>query len=513
MSEEKRTAEQVSEEQVMELQIEGLTEEEVKEIQKIFQRFVNKYKENLERETREWLYEQLKEELPEKKEEELQKIAEEIVQSIEEYDKNLEDVNQSCKKGISKESWLAEKLQDGAKGMAVNQFGEYLREVDQNLAMSNMQMARTVLRADGEVSQCINLDGFIAEQYHVNNFNAKAVLEQSPYRARVCVPENGQYGKNSVDVMIDNIQTGEKGVARYQMKYGADSKATIGMLKDGDYANQRLVVPKEQVEEVQKSFPGKTVTDHIGGTDNITTASDGLTKEQVKKFQKEVQVDGVTPKVDWNSYQTKELAVNIGKQAGQAGVQAAFLGAGIHLVGKALSGEKVEADEVVKTALVTGADTGVKAAAGGALKVASERSMISLLPPGTPAGTIAQIACVGIENVKILWKVAKGELTMSEAMEHMGRTSVSMYAGLSAGAVGAGVGAAALSWIPVVGPVVGGIVGGIAGYTAGSKFGEKIFEAGKKVVKTGVKIIKNLVEGAKNVLSTVADTIFSWLPF
>ena len=58
MSEEKRTAEQVSEEQVMELQIEGLTEEEVKEIQKIFQRFVNKYKENPERETREWLYEQ-----------------------------------------------------------------------------------------------------------------------------------------------------------------------------------------------------------------------------------------------------------------------------------------------------------------------------------------------------------------------------------------------------------------------------------------------------------------------
>ena len=78
MSEEKRTAEQVSDEQVMELKIEGLTEEEVKEIQKIFQRFVNKYKENPERETREWLYEQLKEELPEKKEEELQKIAEEI---------------------------------------------------------------------------------------------------------------------------------------------------------------------------------------------------------------------------------------------------------------------------------------------------------------------------------------------------------------------------------------------------------------------------------------------------
>lgn len=313
--------------------------------------------------------------------------------------------------------------------------------------------------------------------------------------------------------MIDNIQTGQKGVARYQMKYGADSKATIGMLKDGDYANQRLVVPKEQVEEVQKSFPDKTVTDHIGGTDKIAVQSEGLSKEQIKSFQQDAQSNRMIPKTDWNVYQTKELALNIGKQAGQAGIQAALIGTGIHLVEKAVNGEPVEADEVVKTAITTGADTGVKAAAGGALKVASEKGVISLLPPGTPAGTLAKIACVGVENVKILWKVVKGDLTMSEAMEHMGRTSVSMYAGLSAGAVGAGIGAAALSWIPIVGPIAGGVVGGLVGYTAGSKVGEKIFEGAKKVVKTGVKIVKSVVEGVKNVVSAVADTLFSWLPF
>lgn len=495
------------------LQVEGLTEKEIREVQKIFHRFVKKYEENPEADTKEWLFEQLKEELPEKKEEELESIAEEIVTAIEEYQKDLDDLNQSCRKGITKESWLAEKLQDGAKGVAVNEFGEYLREIDRNMTQANMQMARTILRADGEVSQCINLDGFIAEQYHVNNFNAKAVLEKSPYRARVCVPENGQYGKNSVDVMIDNIQTGQKGVARYQMKYGADSKATIGMLKDGDYANQRLVVPKEQVEEVQKSFPDKTVTDHIGGTDKIAVQSEGLSKEQIKSFQQDAQSNRMIPKTDWNVYQTKELALNIGKQAGQAGIQAALIGTGIHLVEKAVNGEPVEADEVVKTAITTGADTGVKAAAGGALKVASEKGVISLLPPGTPAGTLAKIACVGVENVKILWKVVKGDLTMSEAMEHMGRTSVSMYAGLSAGAVGAGIGAAALSWIPIVGPIAGGVVGGLVGYTAGSKVGEKIFEGAKKVVKTGVKIVKSVVEGVKNVVSAVADTLFSWLPF
>lgn len=512
MKEENRTTEVAAEEKVMDLQIEGLTEEEIKNVQEIFQRFIKKYEEDTDRETGEWLYEQLKEELPEKEEEELQAIADEIIQAIEAYDKDLEDLNASCKKGITKESWFAEKLQDGAKGVAVDQFGEYLREVDKNFAMSNMQMARTVLRADGGINESMNLDGFIAEQYHVNSFNAKAVLEQSPYRARVCVPD-GQYAKNSVDVMIDNIVTGQKGVARYQLKYGSDSQTTINMLKNGNYPNQRLVVPSEQVEEVQRQFPGKTVTDYIGGTEDIPVSSDGLTKEQVKKIQKEVQADGVIPKQDWNSYQTKDLALNIGKQAGQAGIQAAFLGAGIHLVRKAVSGEPIDADETIETALTTGADTGIKAAAGGALKVASEKHLISLLPPGTPAGTIAKIACVGVENVKILWKVAKGELTMSEAMEHMGRTSVSMYAGLSAGAIGAGIGAAALSWVPIVGPIIGGVAGGMVGYAAGSKFGEKVFNGAKKVAGTAVKVVKRAVEGIKSVASKVWDTVTSWIPW
>ena len=111
------------------LQVEGLAEQEVKEVQKIFQRFLKKYKENPDKETSKWLFEQLKEELPEKEEAELHKIADEIVEAINDYQNDLDDLNKSCRKGITKASWLAEKLQDGAKGVAVNEFGEYLRKL------------------------------------------------------------------------------------------------------------------------------------------------------------------------------------------------------------------------------------------------------------------------------------------------------------------------------------------------------------------------------------------------
>lgn len=60
-----------------------------------------------------------------------------------------------------------------------------------------------------------------------------------------------------------------------------------------------------------------------------------------------------------------------------------------------------------------------------------------------------------------------------------------MVAGMSCAGVGTGIGAPALSFIPVVGPIAGGLIGGIAGYAAGSKVGEKIFEGAKKIAHKG----------------------------
>lgn len=503
----------MNEENIMEIQVDGLSEQEAREIQKTFQRFVEKYKENPKTDTVEWLDEQIRAELPQEDREKVRQMAEQIAGSVAEYDRDLKDLNECCRTGMTKEAWLAEKIQDGAKGVAVNQFGDYLHEIDRNLEQCSQQMMRTVLRTDGGVSQNINLDGFIAEQYHVNNFNAKAVLENSPYRARVCVPD-GQYAANSVDVVIDNIKTQQRGVERYQFKFGKDAKSTIRYIESGDYHNQRLVVPEEQVQEVSGAFPGKTVADHIGGTEKVSVRSDALTKEQVKEMQRGAQEYRDIPKTDWNSYHTRELALNIGKQAGQAGIQAAFIGMGLNLAQKAVKGEKIEPDEVIGTALKTGRDSCVKAAAGGALKVVSEKGVLSVLPPGTPAGTIAKIACVGVENAKTLWKVAKGDLTMSEGMEQMGRTSVSMYAGLGTAAAGAKIGAAVGSAIPIpfAGTVVGGVVGGMVGYAAGSKFGETVFEGTKKIVRKGGEFVKKIGEmGTKgwNKLKNGIRNIFS----
>ena len=154
------------------IQIEGLTEKEVKELSDIIKRFVNSYMEKDKSMTDdEWLYEKLKEELPDKGDNEIKKIADEIMTSVLEFDTNLNDINKACNSGVSKEEWFIDKVSDASKGISMIDYGNYLNNIDNTISTANAQMMRTITTNSGEISKCINLDGFIAEQHAVNTFN------------------------------------------------------------------------------------------------------------------------------------------------------------------------------------------------------------------------------------------------------------------------------------------------------------------------------------------------------
>lgn len=488
------------------LEIEGLSETEAKEFQTILKKFMKSYfSKEKDISDKEWLKIQLQEELPQLTSEDVGKLSAEAIDSIAEFDENLGSINKACDSGTNKEDWFANKVAEASTGVSVINYGNYLQSIDTAITNGNAQMIRTVTTNAGNISGCYNLDGFIGEQHHVNTFNMQATLENSPFRAEVCVPEAGKtYGLNSFDTVIKDISNG--GIMhQYQFKFGTDAKATIALLKDGNYNNQRLVVPAEQVAEVQKAFPGKSVEAFIGGTDIVAVKSQGITKQQAKELQLEIQQKNSIPTNDWNTYKTLDLAKHIGKNASLAGMQAAVITTGFNLAAKVLSGEKIDADETIELALTTGADAGVKAATAGALKVGAEKGVISVLPKGTPISVIANIACLGIENIKILGKVANGELTMTQALDKMGRTSTSMVYGMGWGATGGVLGATALSWIPVVGPVVGGLIGGMVGYMAGSKVGDSIYSGLSKVGSVAKSAAKSAWNGVKSVGRSIGN--------
>ena len=119
---------------------------------------------------------------------------------------------------------------------------------------------------------------------------------------------------------------------------------------------------------------------------------------------------------------------------------------------------------------------------------------------------IANFACVAIENVKVLWKVAKGELSLTQGIDQMGRTTVAMISGFMGAAVGMGI-AAAISVVGVPLAVVTGFVGGMIGYSCGEKIGDMVYTAAKKVESVAKEMVKKFINAAKTVVDTVKAAV------
>ena len=269
--------------------------------------------------------------------------------------------------------------------------------------------------------------------------------------------------------------------------------------ENGDYRGQQKLVPDGQEQDISKK-----VTTVIEAPDGTTSTP--LSKERAKELQEEAQ-SGKWNDLNWNEYKTKDVAIGIGKQTGQAALMGAAIGVGFDVAQKVWNGEEIKGEELVETAILSGADFGVKAAAAGALKVGVEKGIVKAIPKGTPAGTCANIAHVAIENAKIIGKMATGELTIKEGFEKMEQTTVATVAGIAASTKGVAIGAAVGSVLGPVGSVVGGFIGGTVGYMAGSKVGETVVKGVQKIRSAAKEAVKAVATTAYETASSVVNGI------
>lgn len=465
-----------------------LTEGDCKELKPVVNDFIKGYAEkDKDLPVEEWLNQKLQQHLPEKSSEEISNITEEIISAIKVSDEKKSDLEKHISQGRDRESWFAKEAKQATSLMSSQQAITYLNNLDIALENANDALQRTITTQAGIISQNPSLDGFIAEQYHAQTFNLNAEAMGSPYRAKVLESNGEGFAKNSVDIVI--VDGEGNTVKRYQSKYCKDAKATEKAFESGDYRGQQKLVPEGQEGEIVKKCT--TVIEAPDGT-----KSNPLSKENAQKLRDEAQ-SGNWNDLNWSEYKAKDLAIGIGKQAGYAALQGAAIGVGIDIAQKLWNGEEIKGEEVVETALISGADFGIKAATAGALKVGVEKNIIKVIPKGTPASTLANIAFVAIENAKVFGKVISGEYTLREGFEKMQLTTVSTVAGIAASAKGTAIGAVIGTVFGPVGIAVGGFIGGSIGYIAGSKIGEFIVKGARKIREKSREVIRGIIDGAK----------------
>ena len=418
--------------------------------------------------------------------------ANEVVAGVEQAIEAKASLQGHLEQGKSKASWLASSVERGAAAAGAASVGEYAHQIDEALKTANAGMLETLSTQSGAVNMAQNLDGFIAEQHHVDTFNLDAAAKGSPLRAEVLRSQ----GKNSLDIVVKDANGNV--VRRYQAKYGQDAEATQALFDKGDYRGQRKLVPKGQEGDIHGST-ARIEVEYV--------RSKGLSKADAKRLQEQAQeqaqIDQEAKIYEWNEVNRIEVAKSIGKQA-LLGAAATCAFEGVCVLGRrlwnALTGERnrplsEDMAAFFESSLKSSARVGAQTAVTGAVVVAARNGWIKALQR-TTTGTIAGIVHVGIENAKVLYKLFTGELTAEEALDAMGTTTAAAVGGF----VGAGKGAAV--GLAVGGPV-GAVVGAVVGGIAGSKIGEAVWAAGKAIVKTAVSVVKSVVEGAVEVVSGV----------
>lgn len=469
-----------------------LTEQEVKELRPIYRDFMKAFRENMDKPDSGWMEKLLEKYLPGTPKEDIRRMAKASTETIRK--------NDAARKGGDKLEQL---------GSAVNavQKSGYLKGIDRTLEKSNDEILRTVMRKNLDVNRNPNLDGFIAERYHVETFNVNAAVKKSPWRARVEEPI-GAYGKNSVDVVIYNSDT-KKIARRYQFKYGADAKATEQMWNNGNYKFQRFLAPKGQSQEI--SSKAVEVLESPDGK----VRSTALSKADAKKMQENAQkLDAVKNDLTFEKdVAVKDLAPELGKQGVQSFLIGGIYGAGKETIFQLKQGETLDVKKIGQSSLEGGGDFAAKQTLASFLKVGSEKGIINVIPKGTSMETITNISCVAIEDAKIAVKVGKGELTAAEgagqAVETTASTGVGVLAASKGAVIGKGLGAAGGSAIASfvaspaagvvgakVGEVVGEVVGGSIGYLVGSGAAENFVNGAKEM-------LNNLTEKSASQAETV----------
>lgn len=469
-----------------------LTEQEAKELRPIYSDFVKAFRENMDKPDSGWMEKLLEKYLPDIPKADIRRMAQETTETIRK--------NDAARKG-------GDKL--GQMGSATNtiQKNGYMKEIGHALEDSNDKILETVMRKDLKVNMNPNLDGFLAERYHVETFNVNAAVKKSPWRARVVEPI-GAYGKNSVDVVIFNSDT-KKIARRYQFKYGADAKATEQMWNNGNYKFQRFLAPKGQSQEI--SSKAVEVLESPDGK----VQSTALSKTDAKKLQENAQkLDAVKNDLTFEKdVAVKDLAPVLGKQGVQSFLVGGIYGAGKETLSQWKQGETLDVKKIGKSSLEGGGDFAAKQTLASFLKVGSEKGIVKAIPKGTSMETITNISCVAIEDAKIAVKVGKGELTAAEgagqAVETTASTGVGVLAAGKGAVIGGKIGTAGGAVIAsfAAGPeasVVGAKVGAVVGEVVGSSIGYLVGSgAAESFVKGAKEILNNMTESTAPQVATV----------
>ena len=242
-------------------------------------------------------------------------------------------------------------------------------------------------------------------------------------------------------------------------------------------------------------------------------------------MQERAQKEGEIKQYEWNDANKVAITKAIGKKAAIAGVLAVgFQGARIAgrrfwnwITGKPNKSVDEDMKEFVSSSIQSAGGSGLAVATTGGITVAVKNGWFGKVLQGTPVGHIANAVCVGIENVKVLYRLGKGEITGKEALDQAGNATCSLVGGLVGAGLGAtkgaAIGAGLGSILGPIGSAIGGFAGGVVGSIAGSTVGQAVWSGAKAFCKSVASAGRSICSGIGSAVRSVGRGLASLFGF
>lgn len=368
---------------------------------------------------------------------------------------------------------------------AIGENAEFLNRVQEACNQAGNNIAQRV-RELGNIP-ADKAQGFFAEVWHAETFNADAVLNRMD-RVRAEVLKSNGY--KSIDVTVtDNGQT----VGEYSLKYYKNAKASVDAQKG--YGKQERLIPSDQVEGAQDYIKRQVHADRATGRPNRNVNAD----------ENEAMQDKVTGRVEHGESQSESLSrseaedrlrdarnrgvenprpqidtAKIAEESLRSGAVAAGITISMTVAPRIYNSIAYRCKQgewppetlksIFQGTASIGAEAGIRAAVASSLTMSAKAGFFGEAMRSANPALIGTMTYLAFEAAKDFSKYAKGEMAGELLADSLMGKSVSA----SAGTYGAVLGTAIP--VPIIGPMVGAMVGSIIAHH-GYRFMDTVSEA------------------------------------
>ena len=170
--------------------------------------------------------------------------------------------------------------------------------------------------------------------------------------------------------------------------------------------------------------------------------------------------------------------------------------------------------EYIEQALKNTAEDEVKKLSAGALVTLVRQDKIPVIPASTPVRVVTQLACLGVDNAKTMFKIAKKEISMTEGLQIITRNTVATVFGILSDSSGKLDISKVVQRIPIIGKPLKAVVkvsNSLLNLVATPEVKEKIKVVQQRIVPIAREFTQNFVNRAVSTVKSVVTRVKNFL--